>query len=137
MRRDYYRGPDVLVTDECIEVWDPVPHRFQVGELDAVRVVRHRLDRTVTLSAQAAGGALVLVGLSWPSLTSAGSWLIAVMLITAPCVASGICLRLRPRAQELRAMYRNRDVSLYVSADARAFGQIRRALTRAREGVLK
>ena len=137
MRRDYYRGPDVLVTGECFEVMTPTPHRYRLGELAAVRVVRHGPRRAVVTSMQVAAGAVVLVGVSWSALNSVGSYLVAATLVGLPCIASGICLRLRPRVHELRARYHNCDVSLYGSADTRVFGQVRRALIRAREGVVQ
>ncbi|MBN1172741.1 MAG: hypothetical protein JXA67_11255 [Micromonosporaceae bacterium] len=132
--RLYYRSPEALITDEAFEVLVPYPQRFRVKDLTRLHVVRHPRDRTVTASIHAATGALVIVGLSLPSIHSAEAWLIAVLLIGTPSLVSGACMHIRPRAQELRASYHNHDVSLFTSDDARVFGQVQRALIRAREG---
>ena len=137
MSHIYYQSPGVLVTDRCFEVRHPVRHRFDLDALYDIRVVRHPLDRTVTTSMHTAGGALVLVAASWQALNSAGAWLVAIILVASPSAASAICLRLRPRLLELRARYHGCVVSLYSSSDARTFGQVGRALIRAREAAVR
>ena len=129
----YYRGSDALVTEDTFEVRWPRPQRFPVRELRGVRVVRHALDRTVVASMHTALGAFVFVAFSWPVLDSVEAWFLALMLVATPAAVSGVCLRVRPRAHELRAHYGDRDVSLYTSDDPRVFGQVQRALVRARE----
>ncbi|MBT8228053.1 MAG: hypothetical protein HKP61_19055 [Dactylosporangium sp.] len=130
----YYRGPDAFITHEAFEVLTPYPQRFNVQDLRELRVVRHSLDRTVTASIHTATGALIIVALSWSLLNSVEAWLLAVLLVATPSAVGGACMRIRPRAQELRAVYHNHDVLLYSSDDARVFGQVQRALVRAREG---
>ncbi len=129
----YYRGPDVIVTDEVFEVRHPYYRRFLIDELAFVHVVRHERDDTVVISTRTAAGALVLVATSWHLLRTVEAWLLAILLVAAPSALSGVCHRLRPRAQELRAVYRHYDVTLYLSSDPQVFGQVRRALARVLE----
>jgi hypothetical protein len=86
------------------------------------------------LTAHVAGAALVLAAASWPLLHSPGDYMAAAMFVAAPSLASGTVWRLRPRIYELRAMYRQLDVTLYASTDATTFWQVTRGLTRALEG---
>jgi hypothetical protein len=133
--RIYYRGPDVVITDEAF-VCRTAPRRvFVIRELDHVVMVRGDLDPTRTTSAHVAGGALVLVAAGWPMVDSPAAYLAASLIIVVPGAATVACWRMRPRRWELRATYRGQETTLYASTDAQTFNQIGRGLRRAIENA--
>jgi hypothetical protein len=131
--RTYYRGPEVLITDQVFAILAPYPAAFRVDELYNVRVFRGELHPARVFTAHAAGGAILAVAASWPLIHSLLACVGALVLVATPCVISGACSRLAPRTYALRATYRNLDVQLYCSADLTTFGQVRRGLLRALE----
>jgi Family of unknown function (DUF6232) len=132
--RTYYRGPEVLITDQVFAVLAPYPAAFRIDELYNVHILRSDLHPSRVFTAHAAGGALVVVAASWPLINSPVMCLAAIVLVATPSVISGACSRLTPRTYELRATYRGLDVRLFRSPDLTTFGQVRRGLTRALEG---
>jgi len=127
----YYRGPDVLITHKVFVVWEPQPQAFRINELRDVYRVRGDLHPVRMITAHVAGAAIVVAAASWPFLTSPAEYIAAVVFVATPSLASGTAWRLRPRAYELRATYRQLDVLLYSSTDVRTFGQVTRGLIRA------
>jgi len=132
--RTYYRGPEVLITDQVFAVLTPYPAVFRIDELYNIRVFRSELHPARVFTAHAAGGAYVVVAASWPLIHSPLACLAAFVLVATPSVISGACSRLTPRTYELRAVYRSLDVQLFATADVTTFGQARRGLVRAMEG---
>jgi hypothetical protein len=132
--RTYYRGPEVLITDQIFAVLAPYPAAFRIDELYNVHIVRSDLHPARVFTAHAAGGAMVMVAASWPLINSPVMCVAALVLVATPSVISGACSRLTPRTYELRATYRSLDVRLFRSADLTTFGQVRRGLIRALEG---
>jgi hypothetical protein len=130
----YYRGPEVLITHEVFVIWAPQPHAFRINELRNVHLVRGDLHPVRMITAHVAGAAIMVATASWPFLTSPGQYVAALMFVATPSLASGTAWRLRPRALELRATYRQLEVLLYSSTDATRFGQVTRGLIRALEG---
>jgi hypothetical protein len=131
--RIYYHRSDVLITDEVF-VWSTTPPRiFPVRELHQVTLVRGDLDPSRSVSAHAAGGALVLVVASWPMLDHPAAFAAAALVLAIPTAASITCWRMRPRHWELRAIFHGHEVVLFASANETTFGQVARALRRALE----
>jgi hypothetical protein len=133
--RTYYRSHDALVTDECF-VWRTSPPKtFRIRELHDVGLVRGDLDPLRPASAHVAGGALVLVAVSWPMLDTPAAYVVAFVGLAIPATVTAACWRMRPRCWELRATYRDQVVVLYASADPVAFGKVTRSLRRALEAA--
>jgi hypothetical protein len=129
----FYLDRLVLVTDEVFEVNYPYRHRFVLNDLRDIHVVRGAHDRLAVTMAGVAGALWLGLALGSPFLRTPAAWLAAVALVATPSVLGGACWRLRPPSQELRATYRGRPVQLLCTADARKFGQVKRALMRALE----
>ncbi|GIG93190.1 hypothetical protein Pen02_81260 [Plantactinospora endophytica] len=106
--------------------------RFPVAELSHLQTARgphESLWATVLALAVALAFAATL---TWRGL---GGIVGATLGGAATFVALGAVLmhRRRPRTYELWGMYRGQTVLLFVTADERRFGQVTRALIRARE----
>jgi hypothetical protein len=133
--RIYYRGPDVLITQEAF-VRRTAPRRiFVIRDLHHVVMIRGDLDPARSTSAHVAGGALVLVAASWPLVDNPAAVAAAALIVTLPGVAGIACWRMRPRRWELRADYQGHEVILYASADITTFNQVSRGLRRAIENA--
>jgi len=132
--RNYYRGPDVLITDRVFVVLAPAPVWYRIDEIQDARVVRGDLPPVRVLTAHFAAAAIVLLAIGWPFLHAPVAYLTAIVTVMVSCIAAGVCWRLAPRAYELRATYRKFEVCLFESTDERVFGQVRRGLLRALEG---
>jgi hypothetical protein len=76
---------------------------------------------------------LIATAVSWQFLQSLAVLAIGALVVLAPAVIAGACIRSRRPPWELRALYRGEDVRLYSTPDALAFGQVKRALVRAIE----
>jgi hypothetical protein len=129
----YYRAPCVRVTHELFELWSPHYRAFPIRELRDVRVGRGGSDPIAIRSTSLAGVAAAAFAVSWPFFEEPAAWLIAASLVAASAAASGACWRTHPRMYELWATVHGVHVLLFRSRDARAFGQLRRALVRALE----
>jgi hypothetical protein len=131
--RTYYRGPDVLITEEAF-VRRTAPARiYLIRELHQVVMVRGDLDPARPNSAHIAGGALVVVAAAWPLLNNPAAVMAAALIVVVPGAATIAYRRMNPRPWELRARYEGHEVVLYASADARTFNQVGRGLRRAIE----
>jgi Family of unknown function (DUF6232) len=129
----YYQGPDVVITHEVFAVRTPTPQRFHIRELRQVHVVRGDLPPERMVTVHVAAGAFVAALVMAPVLDSPFALLVTATTAVSAMGANGLCVRLRPRTYEIRAIYQALDVCLYRSADLRTFGQVRRALMRALE----
>jgi hypothetical protein len=125
----FYRWHNVMITDRLLVVG----HReYLLSSLSDIQVGRGPLDRTARLLAIATATAavgFVLIGwrLTADGLFGAGA------LLAAMGGGLGYRLRTRPREHELHAEYHGGMVLLLTERDTLRFGQICRALGRARE----
>jgi hypothetical protein len=126
----YYRGPRALVTEDVLEVWVPQHHVFRIRELTAVYVVRCVAGRRPI---HALPVVAVAVAVAVPIAESSAGLPAVAVLVAAASLLTAACLRPPVQPYELHGIHRGREVRLFRSADARAFGQVRRALTRAME----
>lgn len=137
--RVYYRGPTVLVTDQGITVTDPFQHRVRIEKLDHLYAVRANLHIPRSY----------LLRRLWPISIAMAISILAVAFNpvsgrTGPFVASAVALaicgmsllaipgRTQP-VNELWAVVDGRHVCLFRSADRQTFGQVQRAVARARD----
>ena len=129
---DYYRGPAVRITHKVFVSRSPVAVSYVISELRGVHVVvcersaRPTVSRTV-LGSGAALAAITAMGAGVRPIIALGFVFAAATLIGAGCVPS------RTPIFELRARYRESDVCLFRTSDAREFGQVSRAMMRALE----
>ncbi len=130
----FYRGPTVLITHEVFQSGLPDPQRFRVSDLREVSSHGRKPERMNTRSVGATGAAVAVMSVVWPFVraTPAGFGVL-LLLLAVPSLIGAACLHRGQPIWELRAVYRGRPVILYATTDARAFGQIRRALIRALE----
>ena len=112
--------------------------RYDVTELSHLRTVRGRHDPLTTRAVVTTGVVLAAVGAvmigstaSRPIQLSAVPALGAALLV--PLVLAWVGYRLRPRPVELWADYRGTTIQLFSSDSEREYGQVCRALVRARE----
>jgi hypothetical protein len=131
--RTYYRGPDAVVTDTHFVWRSPTVRIFAVDDLNNVRLVRTEAGPSAAAIAVGFGLSVVAVvaGLRFGVLAAAP--LVAALVVV---LLAGVRKRGGP-AWEIRAYYRTREVTLYMSEDPRIFNQVTRALRRTieRRGV--
>lgn len=134
--------PDTLLRLPGIRVtgrWFIVGNReYDVTELSDLRTVRGAHDPLTVKAVVTAGVILAAIGAalaassaSHPIHLSAVPALGAALLV--PVVLAWLGYRLRPRPFELWAEYRGLTVQIFYSDSEREFGQVCRALLRARE----
>jgi hypothetical protein len=134
--------PDALLHQPGIRVsgrWFIVgSRRYDVTELSHLRTVRGPHDPLTIRAVITAGVVLAAIGAvmaassaSRPIKLSAIPALGAALLV--PVVLAWVGHRLRPRPFELWAEYRGMTVQLFYSDSEREYGQVCRALVRARE----
>jgi hypothetical protein len=125
--RTYYRGPDAVITDTHFVSQSPVVRIFAIDDLDDVRLERTVVAGPSGVEFSLALGLLILA-------IAAGlkiGVLAAIPLVAALVTVVLIALRRRGgRAWELRARYREAEVTLFTSRDPRVFNQVTRALRR-------
>lgn len=133
--RVYYRAPDVVVTSELFVVRrGSRPGRFPIRDLRDVGIAPGKPDgvRLSVVVPPAAAAALVAAAV----VSAAGGVLVAVVITVSAAGAGMACAVVqqhRQRRWELRATYRDQQITLYASSDARVFHQVSRALRRAME----
>jgi len=131
----YYRGPTALITDRTMDVWCPYRQRFVIDELYDVHVVRGSADPLAVGTTRIAGSTALVVAACWPFLHTPAAWTVAITFVAVPSLVSGACWRLSRPELELRATYQGLQVQLYRSRDSLLFGQVKRGLMRALEGM--
>jgi Family of unknown function (DUF6232) len=129
----FYRGHTLLITNDVVEMWWPSYQRFRVNELHGLYVFRDVADPVVVRGIGASAVMLAATAATWQFVHSPLVLLVGALVVLAPVVAGGACMRTRRPPWELRAMYQGVDVQLYSSRDALTFGQVKRALVRAIE----
>jgi hypothetical protein len=130
--RTYYRGPDAVVTSELL-VWRTSPARiFAIRELRRVGIARCDAASGRPHTMHAAAGP-VLAAVAWPILDTPAMAAVGALAVALPAAAAVTYWWRRSRLWELHGTYRNAEVILYASTDARVFNQVARALRRAME----
>ncbi|HWG97915.1 MAG TPA: DUF6232 family protein [Pilimelia sp.] len=130
-----YKQPGIIVTDRWFVV---AGYRYPVTELTNLRMgrgSRHplavRASVVSTIVLLGIGSALGLTG--DPTDLPAGSYLAIFSAALAPFLLVSVGERLRPRPYELWADYFGITVRLFLSDSEQQFGQVARALLRAKE----
>jgi len=130
---EFYRGHTLSITSDAMEMWWPRHERFSIEDLRDVYVFRDVASSVVVRGIGASAVMLVATAVSWQLLRSPAVALIGVLVVLAPAVIGGACMRTQRPPWELRAVYQGRDVHLFSSRDQITFGQVKRALVRAIE----
>jgi hypothetical protein len=128
----YYRGPLALITEDWFEVRVPQRRRFPIKELSNVHEERSG-EPLALRGVGAAGATAAAVAVSLPFLDPPVFWFGTVAVLVAPCAIGGACWRMNRADLELWATCGGLRIRLFTSRDARAFGQVKRALLRALE----
>jgi hypothetical protein len=132
--RTYYRGPDILITDEAFIRRTAPRQVFLIRELRNVVIARGDSDRSRPRTLHIGGGAVILAAAAWPILDTPAAFAAAALIFAVPGAAVLAGRRLTPRRFELRATYQGREVVLFGSSDETTFNQVGRGLRRALEG---
>ena len=132
---DFYRAPGIRVTSEWFSV---AGRRFPIGGLSRLHVIRGRRDplvaRAVGVSAVVLAGVGVALGYGGALYRlSAATYLIMAVAVLLPLALAALGNRLRPPNYELWGRYQGLNVLLFSCDQERQFGQVTRALLRARE----
>lgn len=132
-----YARPGIVVTAERFTVGR---NTWTVAELTHLRTARGPHDRlavrAVVVTAAMIGGVGVLLGFTGGlQRLTAGAYLTLGAVGLLPLLLVLVGDRWRPPAYELWGRHRGGEVLLFSSDDERQFGQVTRALQRAREGV--
>jgi len=133
--RIYYRGPDAVVTSELFVRRGSPAGRFAIRDLREVCIAPGEPEG-MRLSAIVVPAAAALVAAAVVSV--AGGVTVAVGILLAATGTGAVCAvfqQHRPRRFELRGVYREQEITLYASTDARVFNQVARALRRAMENA--
>lgn len=132
---ELYREPGVRITSEMFIV---AGRRFPVGQLTDLQTGRGPHDRLTVRAVLVTATALTAIGVALGyagtlSRLSAETYLILGVAAFVPLLLAVIGNRLRPPAYELWGRYKG-DPQLLFSSDLESqFGQVTRALLRARE----
>jgi hypothetical protein len=126
----YYRDADIAVTNQYFHRGR---ERFAIPELTELGVVRGPAHPSVLISgviavAQAPVAVPVVAVFRSPM-----AFVLAAIVLVVPVVVAFVCAHRHPPVQQLLARYRGRVRALFSTTDARAFGQVTRALQRAIE----
>ncbi|WP_319463246.1 DUF6232 family protein [Micromonospora sp. RTP1Z1] len=132
-----YARPGIVVTGERFTVGR---NSWPVAELTQLRTSRGPHDRLAlrafVVTAAMIGGVGVLLGFTGGlQRLTAGAYLTLGAVGLLPLALALVGDRWRPPAYELWGRYRGAEVLLFSSDDERQFGQVARALLRAREGA--
>ncbi|HEX5542804.1 MAG TPA: DUF6232 family protein [Micromonospora sp.] len=130
-----YRQPGICITPEWFLV---AGRRFPVRELTRLQTARGPRHPIVVRAVIVTGLVLAGVGATLGftgnlARLSAGAYLALGMVAFVPVLAASIGQRLRPRAFELWAEYQGIAILVFSSDNERQYGQVTRALLRARE----
>jgi hypothetical protein len=128
----YFPGPEIVVTDRAVVVYEPQAATFRLSKVRNPRVVRGDVTRSTAMTGRFAVAALAAAVATVPLV---GGPVRVAILSTAVglCVVSLLLRYFAPRNSELRVTYNGYDVCLFRSADQTRFGQVKRAFVRALE----
>jgi uncharacterized protein DUF6232 len=130
-----YDRPGILVTDEWFVV---AGYRYSVMELSNLRTgrgPRHPLTvRAMVVAVVVLLGLAAVLGLTAdPTNLPPGTYVAIAAALIAPFVLAAFGERLRPRPYELWADYYGITVRIFFSDSEQQYGQVTRALIRAKE----
>lgn len=133
--RTLYRQPGICVTPEWFIV---AGRRFPIRELTHLQTARGARDRLTVRAVGATGVALAGIAATLGFARgldelSAGVYLTLIVAAFVPLLLAWLGDRFRPRSFELWGRYRGLMVLLFSSDEERQYGQVSRALLRARE----
>ncbi|MFY1655140.1 DUF6232 family protein [Solwaraspora sp. WMMB762] len=133
--RTFYRQPGICVTGEWFVV---AGRRFAVRDLTELRTARGARDRltgrVIAVTAVTLTAVAVTVGYTRGlDEVSAGAYLAMLAAAFVPVAVAWLGDRLRPRAYELWGRHQGLLLLLFSTDDERQYGQVSRALMRARE----
>jgi hypothetical protein len=131
--RAYYDAGGVLVTSR----WFVTPEgRYLIAELADVNLSRGPYHPLVTYTVGASFAFLFAVCVSWPFFYSdAQAWVGVAVISFVPIGLALALLRIKPRTYEIWASHRGQRMPIFWTFDETTFGQVSRALMRARELV--
>lgn len=132
-----YARPGIVVTAERFTVGSTSWPVAELTQLWTTRGPHDRLAiRAVAVTGAVIGGVGVLLGFTGGlERLTAGAYLALGAVGLLPVLLVLVGDRWRPPAYELWGRHRGAEVLLFSSDDERQFGQVSRALRRAREGV--
>lgn len=130
-----YARPGIIVTAERFTVGRI---SYQVGDLTHLRTTRGPHDRVavraVVITTSMLGGVGLLLGFTGGlQHLTAGAYLILGAVFLLPAALALVGDRWRPPPYELWGWHQGAEVLLFSADDERQFGQVTRALLRARE----
>lgn len=130
--RVHYQRDGVTVTDSYLE--SPLG-KFAINDLDDLRMVRGRGDPLAVSSILVAGGLALAVVVGWAYLGQRTAWVGLASLMMIPIGLAVVAARTRVRHYQLWAACQGRDVMVVLVQDPAAYGQICRAVIRAKEAA--
>lgn len=133
-----YRRAGVFVTYEALVVGD---RRYAIAGLSGLRVGRCSRSPVTVWGAVLAGALFAAVGVGVslalrPGAPSSVTYAVLAVAVAVPALAVLYAGRRARRSHELWGEHHGRTVLLFASTDEREFGQVTRALMRAREARL-
>jgi len=133
-----YRQPGILVTYHVFEV---AGRRYAVADLSDLRTARGPQDPFAVRAVLLAGliVAAVVTAVSFgggPTGLDPATYLALLAAACLPVLLAVVVARIRPRPFELWGLHYGVMVRLFVTDDERVYGQVTRALRRAREAYL-
>lgn len=132
---EFYRAPGIQVTGRVFAI---AGRCFPVEQLSRLQVVRGPRDPLMFRIVVATGVVLAGIGLALgyaggPTRLTAATYLTLAAAVVLPLLLAVIGNWLRPPSYELWGRYQGVDVLLFSCDQERQFGQVTRALVRARE----
>lgn len=133
--RTYYRGPNVVVTDEHFIWRTSSTHIFAVDGLRNVGLVQGGATAPPPPAALVAtAGLFAAAAVSWSAFGAVAGYSLAALAIFVSAATMATHRQRATRVWHLQATYRGAEVTLYASSDVRVFNQVARALRRSIEG---
>lgn len=129
--RTYYERAGVRITDRYVSIDG---RRYSIAELSELRTVRGPHD-PLTLGASGVAAVLFCVIVIGRSMFGPAAWIGAAAIALIPAALAVAVSKTRKRRYELWAAYHGVDVQVLAIPDAEVYGQICRALIRAREAA--
>jgi Family of unknown function (DUF6232) len=126
----YYRAAEIAVTNQFFHRGR---EKYAIAELTELGVVRGPAHPSVLISGVIAVAQAPIAVPVVAVFRSPVAFVLAAVLLVVPIVVAFVSAHRHPPVQQLLARYRGREMALFSTHDARAFGQVTRALQRAIE----
>jgi hypothetical protein len=127
----YYHAHGVVITSRQMSVNG---ERYEIAELIDIIQSRGARHPGTVVGLIIAGVEAVIVAPLLGVVHAPVVWLLGGVALVIPCAVGLVCAQRWPAQYELIAWYRGQQRTLFATRDAREFGQVCRALRRAREG---